>query len=240
MKAGVILIANGCAIVWYHVYDKDLAAGSLQSCLCTAHGMYSSGLILVGPVCSLYIQTHFCSLAETLLTDGALSRGRTCNAALLRRHFFNQHPTAHLHLEEYRNVPCFCTLCGVLILLLSIQRSHVGSKSCKTNIHYFQQRACKQAAVQAQAQVFTFDGDKVKKVENFKYLGHQISSKDSDFPALFLNLSKASRKHLTRISRLFTRDRDSPSVSRRFYDAAIMLMLLCRLEIWVLSTHTYA
>ena len=82
--------------------------------------------------------------------------------------------------------------------------------------------------------MFTIDGDELKKAENFKYLGRQVSSRDSDFPALFLNLSKA-RKRLTRISRLLTRDGASPVVGGKFYVAAILSVLLYRLETWVWS-----
>ena len=51
----------------------------------------------------------------------------------------------------------------------------------------------------------SLDGGKVKKVENLKYLGHLIYSRDSDFLELFLNLSKA-QKHLTHILRLLMRE----------------------------------
>ena len=40
------------------------------------------------------------------------------------------------------------------------------------------------------------DGDEVKKVEKFKCLGRQISSRDYDFPALFFKLSKAKKLYL--------------------------------------------
>ena len=42
-----------------------------------------------------------------------------------------------------------------------------------------------------QARTFTIDGVVLKKVENFKYLRRQISSRDSDAAALFMNLAKA-------------------------------------------------
>jgi len=82
--------------------------------------------------------------------------------------------------------------------------------------------------------VFTIDGDKLKKAENFKYLGRQISSRDSDFPVLFLNLSKA-RKRLTRISRLLTRDGASPVAGGKCFVAAILSVLLYGSETWVWS-----
>jgi len=146
--------------------------------------------------------------------------------ANIRRHFFSRHHTASLHIEDDGNVPRFCQLCGVSVSLPSVQRGHVDSDRCKANVRQTRQRERKQAAAQVQARVFTIDGDELKKADNFKYLGRQISSRDSDLTALFLNLSKA-RKRLTRISRLLTRDGASPVVGGKFYVAAIVSVLLC-------------
>ena len=131
---------------------------------------------------------------------------RAREAALLRRHFFSRHHIDRLHLEENGSVPRFCQLCGISVSLRSVQRGHVDSKRCKANVRQTRQRERKRAAAQEQARVFTIDGDELKKADNFKYLGRQISSRDSDLTALFLNLSKA-RKRLTRISRLRTHER---------------------------------
>ena len=62
------------------------------------------------------------------------------------------------------------------------------------NIRRNHQRERNEAAAGAQTRTFTIDDIVLKKVENFKYLGRQISSRDSDAPALFMNLTKA-RKH---------------------------------------------
>jgi len=156
---------------------------------------------------------------------------RARDAALLRRHFFSRHHIDRLHLEENGSVPRFCQLCGISVSLRSVQRGHVDSKRCKANVRQTRQREHKRAAAQEQARVFTIDGDELKKAENFK-LGRQISSRDSDFPALFLNLSKA-RKRLTRISRLLTRDGASPVVGGKFYVAAILSVLLYGSKPWV-------
>ena len=57
-----------------------------------------------------------------------------------------------------------------------------------------QQRERDEAAAGAQVRPFTIDGVVLKKVENFKYLGRQISSRDSGTPALFMNLAKARKR----------------------------------------------
>ena len=56
-----------------------------------------------------------------------------------------------------------------------------------------QQRERDEAAAGDQAKIFTIDGILPKKVENFKYLGYQISSRDFDAPGLFINLVKARK-----------------------------------------------
>ena len=71
-----------------------------------------------------------------------------------------------------------------------------------------------------------------KKVENFKYLGHQISSRDSDTPALFMNLAKA-RKRFARISNLITREGVDSVVGGRIYIVAVLAVLLYGSESWV-------
>ena len=78
----------------------------------------------------------------------------------------------------------------------------------------------------------------MKKVENFKYLGHQISSRDSDALALFMNLAKA-QKRFTCISNLIAREGTDSAIGGRIYVAkvlAVLLLLLLLLygsETWV-------
>jgi len=223
-----------------HICEKDLSAGSLQSHLRTVHGIDGTGSIIVAPVAPAP-RTYRLSFRHSAVgprrevicpVDGCLYRAKA--ASLLRRHFFYRHHTASLHNLDDGNVPIFCPLCGISVSLFSVQKGHVDSVACKNNVRHTRKRERIQTAAQAQARVFTIDGDELKKAENFKYLGRQISSRDSDFPALFLNLSKA-RKRLTRISRLLTRDGASPVVGGKFYVAAILSVLLYGSETWVWS-----
>ena len=57
-----------------------------------------------------------------------------------------------------------------------------------------QQRERDEAAAGTQARTFTIDGVVLKKIENFKYSGLQISSRDCDNPALFINLTKVRKR----------------------------------------------
>ena len=77
----------------------------------------------------------------------------------------------------------------------------------------------------AQARTFTIDGVVLKKVEDFKYLGRQISSRDSDAPALFMNLAKV-RKHFARISNLIAREGSDSAIGGRIYVIAVLIVLL--------------
>ena len=146
--------------------------------------------------------------------DNCLYTAKT--AANLQRHFFNCHYTDSLHLEEDGSVPSYCRACGISVSLFSLQRGHIGNKQCKANIRRNQQRERNEAAARAQARTFTIDGVVLKKVENFEYLGRQISSRDSDAPALFMKLAKA-RKHLSRLSNLITREGVDLAIGGKIY-----------------------
>ena len=111
--------------------------------------------------------------------------------------------------------------------LFSLQRGHIGNKQCKANIQQNQQRERNEAAARAQARTFTIDGVVLKKVENFNYLGRQISSRDSDAPALFMNLLKA------RLSNLIAREGANVVVGGKIHVAAVLVVLFYGLESWV-------
>ena len=108
----------------------------------------------------------------------------------------------------------------------------MGGKQCKANIQRNQQRERNEAAAGAQTRTFTIDDTVLKKVENFKYLGRQISSRDSDAPALFMNLAKA-RKRFARISNLIAREGADSAVGGRIYVAVVLAVLLYCSESWV-------
>ena len=112
-------------------------------------------------------------------------------AANLQQHFFNRYYTYRLHIKEDSSVPSYCRACGILVSFHSLQRGHIGGKQYKANIIQNQQRVRNETAAGAQDRTFTIDRVVMKKVDNFKYLGCQISSRDSDAPALFMNLAKA-------------------------------------------------
>ena len=116
--------------------------------------------------------------------------------------------------------------------LHSLQYGHVNGRQCKANIRRNQQGERDEAVAGAQATIFTIDGVVLKKVENFKCLGRQISSRDSDAQALFMNLAKA-RKRFARISNLIAREGANLAIGGRIYVAAVLAVLLYSSETWV-------
>ena len=118
------------------------------------------------------------------------------------------------------------------VSLHSLQCGHVGGRQCKANMTLNQQREQDEAAAGAQARTFTIKGVVLKKVKNFKYLGHQISSRDSGAPALFMNLAKAL-KRFARISNLIAREGADSASGGRIYITVVLAVLLYGLETWV-------
>ena len=220
-----------------HSCGKALALGSLQSHLRTQHGMDTCGSIITEPIAlapRLYRLSfkHQSGYSRRVPCPVEGCRYTATNAANLRRHFSNRHYTHRLHLEEDGSVPSYCRACGISVSLHSLQCGHIGGKQCKANIKRNQQWARNEAAAGAQARTFTIDGVVLKKVEHFIYLGCQISSRDSDAPALFMNLAKA-QKRLARIFNLIAREGADSAIGGRIYVAAVLAVLLYGSETWV-------
>ncbi len=99
------------------------------------------------------------------------------------------------------------------------------------------ERRCQHAAAacsqQALDHVFTCNGDKLDRVEVFKYLGWLIAHDDVDTQAMRLNLRKA-RGCWARISRVLWAENASSRTSGMFYKATIQAVLLYGSETWSL------
>jgi hypothetical protein len=75
----------------------------------------------------------------------------------------------------------------------------------------------------------------IKTVNNFSYLGHIITSQDTDWAAAPKNLQKARQQRWTMISRILMREKASPRISALFYKATIQTVLLYGSETWVIT-----
>ncbi len=82
--------------------------------------------------------------------------------------------------------------------------------------------ACSQQALD---HVFTYNGDKLDRVEDFKHLGRLIAHDDVDTQAMQSNLRKAWGCW-ARISRVLRAKNASPQTSGMFYKATIQAVLL--------------
>lgn len=73
------------------------------------------------------------------------------------------------------------------------QQGHPTSALCSQATQTPRQAEAVAACQEASTRHFTINGNELKSVETFKYLGHIVSSTDSDWPALQKNLTKARR-----------------------------------------------
>lgn len=112
------------------------------------------------------------------------------------------------------------------------QRGHGVSALCRQIAQTRLQAEQVRAATRARTQRFTIDGEELKSVETFKYLGRIVSSTDNDWPALQRNLTKA-RQRWGMISRVLRRHGANARISGKFYKAAVLTILLYSSETWV-------
>ena len=164
---------------------KASALGSIQSHLRTQHGIDACDSIITKPIVlapRLYKLSfqHQSGHSRQVPSPVDNCRYTATTEANFCLHFFNRNYTHRLHLEEDGSVPSYYRACGIFVSLHSLQRGHLGGKHCKANIRRNRQRERNEVAAGAQARAFTIDDYVLKKVENFKYLGRHISSRDSD------------------------------------------------------------
>jgi hypothetical protein len=86
----------------------------------------------------------------------------------------------------------------------------------------------------ALVQLFTVYGDKLERVEVFKYLGRLLAYNDNDTQAMQANLRKA-RKSWGQVSCALRAENASPKVCGVFYKATVQAVLLFGSETWKLS-----
>ena len=126
-----------------------------------------------------------------------------------------------------------CGLCGMPTSVYSLGR-HQGSRLCQATAQRGRQREQLQQLQAAQGTRF-FSGDQeLEMVHQFRYLGRPLSEGDSDWPALYRNLTRA-RMHWARFSKLLRSQSLSPRVAGLFYLAVVETVLLYGSESWVWS-----
>ena len=71
-------------------------------------------------------------------------------------------------------------------------------------------------------------------VTSFKYLGRVLAAADDDWPEVVGNLRKV-RKSWSQMARILGQEGASPRVSGMFFKAVVQVVLLFKLETWVLT-----
>jgi hypothetical protein len=120
------------------------------------------------------------------------------------------------------------TECGALL------GQHQRTQLCREGWDKKVQHEAAETARVTLAQSFTAYGDKLERVEVFKYLGQLLAYDDNDTQAMQGNLKKA-RKSWGQVSHILRAENASPKVCGVFYKAIVQAVLLFQSETWKLS-----
>lgn len=157
----------------------------------------------------------------------------TNKGPLMRKHYRQRHPNDIIIINEEGLLPR-CTKCG-LFQKNAMSQQHQNSEDCKKftmRMTKRRQEIMQQAAGNVE---FYINGQAVKKVSKFKYLGRIITNDDNDLPAVDYNLCKA-RATWGRIGKIIKRKTNSnPKVLAIFYKVIIQSILLYGSESWVIN-----
>jgi hypothetical protein len=112
---------------------------------------------------------------------------------------------------------------------------HYKTEMCKDGVARKVQYAATKRAHTALQQAFMAYGEKLERVEVFKYLGRLLAYDNNDAQAVRGNLKKA-RDIWARLFRTIRVENASPSACGIFYKATMQSILLFGSETWNLST----
>jgi hypothetical protein len=118
----------------------------------------------------------------------AFSSPTPCN---MRRHFRSRHPVDIIIIEEEGQLPQ-CIKCGLFQRIVDLK--HQATLNCIKATATRTRRQDAKVQQQSTKVKFTVNGCPIKNVNEFKYLGRILDSKDSDIPAVTQNLRKARQK----------------------------------------------
>jgi hypothetical protein len=152
-----------------------------------------------------------------------------------RHHFLDCHPQDLVYLPSKGTVPLpRCERCGMQTECGALLGRHQRTQLCREGWDKKVQHEAAETARVALTQSFTVYGDKLERVEVFKYLGRLLAYNDNDTQAMQGNLKKA-RKSWGQVSRILRAENASPKVCGIFYIAIVQVVLLFGSETWKLS-----
>jgi len=148
------------------------------------------------------------------------------------RHFRHRHIEDTVIIAEEPRQRCI--RCG-LFMINPHRVSHTGSLECaefaeKQRNFYKAKSQCLATEVR-----FWVNGQEIKKVPQFKYLGRLLDERDDDAHAALLQLHRA-REKWTRIGNVLRTDGASARTMGYFYKAIVQAVLLYGSESWTITT----
>ena len=214
--------------------QKGMQARALDNHLATQHDVYRSKVINKELLVEREPETFKAkqSAPGRFICPVPDCAGTATTKWSLRRHFGMRHPLDLVSIEGEGSYPR-CRRCRHQVSPLAL--GHEQTRNCQEG---FERRIQHEAAVtagRALDQEFTAYGEKLERVEVFKYLGRLLSFDDNDIQAVRSNLKKA-RKVWSRISRVLRAENASPRVCGMFYKATVQAVLLYGSETWSLTT----
>jgi hypothetical protein len=135
-------------------------------------------------------------------------------------------------IQEEGHLPR-CTECG--LFQRSVGAKHQATADCKHWAKIHKDRDDEKVHKKTVAEtVFTVNGNPIKNVPEFKYLGRMVEKGDDDWPAVNRNLKRA-RMAWGRLSRILSKEGTCSKSMASVYKAVVQAVLLYGSESWVLS-----
>jgi hypothetical protein len=152
-----------------------------------------------------------------------------------QRHFLDRHPQDLVYLPSKGTVLLpRCERCGMQTERGALLGRHQRTQLCQEGWDKKVQHEAAETARVALTQSFTAYGDKLERVEVFKYLGRLLAYDDNNTQAMQGNLKKG-RKSCGQVSCILRAENASPKVCGVFYKAIVQAVLLFGSETWNLS-----
>ena len=153
----------------------------------------------------------------------------------LRKHFIFRHPQHLVVIPQEGLYPYpWCPRCHMQTSAEALNWGHQQTMLCKGMYKMRLQHEAATHSQQALQQDFFCGGDKLERVEVFKYLGQMLAYDDNDTQAMQSNLKK-SQRCWARIWRVLRAENATPQVSGVFYKVTMMAVLLIGSETWSLA-----
>ena len=156
-------------------------------------------------------------------------------ATNLFRHFAARHTEDDLHIAGYPGYNK-CPRCQQYVKGQEPSARHLNSALCQRGKKRWEAREAEEELARQLGNLPTFyiEGREIDRVDEFTYLGKQVSSEDDDLRACLRNLAKAKAKWAA-LSRVLKKDGASVAYKSRIYLIVVSTVLLYGAETWVIT-----